>query len=67
MLNFSSLFFKFISLVLGLSEMQSFPPPLSSSEEDELFLKMKRGDAEARSLLIEHNMRLVSHIKDLLL
>ena len=62
MLNFSSLFFKFISLVLGLSEMQSFPPPLSSSDEDELFLKMKKGDAEARSLLIEHNMRLVSHI-----
>jgi RNA polymerase sporulation-specific sigma factor len=62
MLNFSSLFLKFISLVLGLSETQSFPPPLSAQEENELFAKMKEGCASSRAKLIEHNMRLISHI-----
>ena len=62
MLNFSNLFLKFISLILGLSDMQSFPPPLKAAEEHELFIKMKDGDMSARAKLIEHNMRLVSHI-----
>jgi len=56
------LFFKFISLILSLGETQSFPPPLSASEERDLFIKMKEGDFSARSKLIEHNMRLISHI-----
>lgn len=62
MFNLSSLFLKFISLILGLGEMQSFPPPLSAAEEKELFIKMKSGDSKARDKLIEHNMRLISHI-----
>ena len=62
MLNFSNLFFKFISLILGLSDMQSFPPPLKADEEQALFAKAKKGDLNARAKLIEHNMRLVSHI-----
>ena len=62
MLNFSNIFLKFISLILGLSDAQSFPPPLSAAEEKELFAKMKDGDEYARAKLIEHNMRLVSHI-----
>jgi len=62
MFNFSSILFKFISLILGLGDMQSFPPPLSAAEERELFIKMKEGDSGARAKLIEHNMRLVSHI-----
>ncbi len=62
MLNFSNLFFKFVSLILGLSDMQSFPPPLSTAQERELFAKMKNGDLGARATIIEHNMRLVSHI-----
>ncbi len=53
---------KFISLILSLGENRSFPPPLSKSEEGELFEKMKNGDAKARERLIEHNLRLVSHI-----
>ena len=57
-----SLLFKFISLILSLGETQSFPPPLCASEERELFIKMKEGDVGARSKLIEHNMRLISHI-----
>ncbi len=61
-MNFSAIFFKFISLILGLGETQSFPPPLCAAEETELFLRMKNGDKAARGRLIEHNMRLVSHI-----
>jgi RNA polymerase sporulation-specific sigma factor len=62
MLNFSSVFLKFISLILGISEMGAFPPPLSAKEEAALFAKMKDGDKCARDKIIEHNMRLVSHI-----
>lgn len=49
-------------LILGLSGSQNFPPPLSAAEEKELFVKMKNGDDAARTALIEHNLRLVSHI-----
>ena len=62
MFNFSNLFLKFISLILGLEDTQSFPPPLGLEEESELFRKMKEGDKGARGKLIEHNMRLISHI-----
>ena len=57
-----SIFIKFISLILGLTPGQNFPPPLSHAEETELFSKMKKGDKSARAKLIEHNLRLVSHI-----
>ncbi len=62
MLRFSHVLFRFLSLVLGLSEVQSFPPPLSAEEERTLFERMKKGDACARDRIIEHNLRLVSHI-----
>jgi RNA polymerase sporulation-specific sigma factor len=62
MFNFSNLILKFISLVLGIEDMQSFPPPLSATEETELFERKRTGDQSARAKLIEHNMRLISHI-----
>ena len=62
MIDLSKLFFRFISLVLGLESHESFPPPLSCEEEKELFEKMKKGNKDARSRIIEHNLRLVSHI-----
>jgi len=40
----------------------SFPRPLKSNEEQEYIQRMLDGDAEARNLLIEHNLRLVMHI-----
>jgi len=61
-LNIYSLIFRFISLILGLEDAENFPPPLSSQEERELFAKMREGDESARARLIEHNLRLVSHI-----
>lgn len=47
---------------LHLKNMNSFPKPLSASAEKELLEKAKRGDGSARNMLIEHNLRLVSHI-----
>ena len=55
---FSGLLF----FVLHLSPTGSFPPPLSSSKEAEYLEKAANGDSEARSKLIEHNLRLVAHI-----
>ena len=52
----------YIYLLLGVSNGQCFPPPLSKKEETEMFYKMAEGDMGARTKLIEHNLRLVSHI-----
>ena len=50
-------------LVLNVSSGQKFPPPLSAEEESALFHRMREEQAEdARSKLIEHNLRLVAHI-----
>lgn len=40
----------------------SFPKPLNKDEENTLVEKMTNGDTEAKTRLIEHNMRLVAHI-----
>lgn len=39
-----------------------FPPPLTNEEEDKYVDLMLQGDKNARSILIEHNLRLVAHI-----
>lgn len=61
-MNIGSLLLRFISLILGIEDSQSFPPPLAKSEETELFKKMAEGNERARDKIIEHNLRLVSHI-----
>lgn len=40
----------------------TFPKPLSAQDEKEYLKRCKEGDEEARSILIEHNLRLVAHI-----
>ncbi len=40
----------------------SFPKPLSAAEEHDCVERALAGDEQARSTLIEHNLRLVSHI-----
>ena len=47
---------------LHLKSLNSFPKPLSATKEKELLIRMKDGDLDARTDLIEHNLRLVSHI-----
>lgn len=61
-MKIGNLLLRFISLILGIEEGQNFPPPLSKAEETELFLMMAEGDNRARDKIIEHNLRLVSHI-----
>ena len=46
----------------GTYSNNAFPDPLTKEEEDEYIKKMLNGDKEARSKLIEHNLRLVAHI-----
>ena len=62
MLDFGKLFLQLISLILGIEDGSSFPPPLSKEEEKRLFERKQSGDLKARDKLIEHNLRLVSHI-----
>lgn len=53
----------FSYFMLSVSSGQKFPPPLTAAEESELFSRMHTGgDEEARTKLIEHNLRLVAHI-----
>ncbi|WP_310604124.1 RNA polymerase sporulation sigma factor SigK [Anaerosporobacter sp.] len=42
--------------------MKSFPKPLSTNEEKSYLVQYKNGSQEARSILIERNLRLVAHI-----
>jgi len=45
-----------------LSNVNSFPQPLSPEEEQHYLDLLKKGDEEARNILIERNLRLVAHI-----
>ena len=47
---------------LRLGTTGSFPRPLRAEEEREYLERFAPGDLEARNKLIEHNLRLVSHI-----
>lgn len=50
------------ALTLHVASSGSFPRPLSARQEKECLERMKRGDKEARNMLVEHNLRLVAHI-----
>ncbi len=49
-------------LFLKVSSNSAFPPPLPKNKEKEYFSLLQKGDKNARSELIEHNLRLVAHI-----
>ena len=59
---YSSLLSRIFCLFLRVSGPGSFPPPLPSKEEKELFISASKGDKKARERLIEHNLRLVAQI-----
>ncbi len=48
--------------LFGSVNSQSFPEVLSPEEEEKYLKLWKEKDDEARTILIEHNMRLVAHI-----
>ena len=62
MLNFLKKLFKDFYIFSAAYSNNSFPDPLTKEEEDIYVEKAKLGDKEARSKLIEHNLRLVAHI-----
>lgn len=49
-------------LFLSVSGMGNFPRRLTPEEEADCIERMSSGSGEARDTLIEHNLRLVSHI-----
>lgn len=53
---------KLYYFALHVTNAGTFPPPLSTKEENDLIEKCQNGDEEARNKLIEHNLRLVAHI-----
>ncbi len=42
--------------------MKTFPQPLEAEEEQYYLQRLKEGDAQARDILVERNLRLVAHI-----
>lgn len=58
----TSLLSNFLFLFLKISGNSAFPPPLSAEEERWYFELAAKGDADARRVLIERNLRLVAHI-----
>ena len=50
------------SFFTGAYSNNAFPEPLSKKDEELYIDKMLKGDKTARSILIEHNLRLVAHI-----
>ena len=62
MFKFIKLLFKDFYLFSAAYSNNSFPDPLSSEEEENYIKLANLGDKEARSKLIEHNLRLVAHI-----
>ena len=56
------LFANTLLFTLRLDRGSSFPRPLSAAEERSWLERLSHGDSEARSVLIEHNLRLVAHI-----
>lgn len=51
-----------IFFALHITNSGYFPKPLTKQEETDLLKKAEEGDSQAKSLLIEHNLRLVVHI-----
>lgn len=49
-------------LILHVQNGSSFPKPLNSKDEKKYLEQMANGDENARAVLIERNLRLVSHI-----
>ena len=52
----------FLFFALHIPKNGSFPPALSSEDEKEFMRRYKNGDMQAKSIIIEHNLRLVAHI-----
>lgn len=52
----------FLFFALHIKNSGAFPPALSAAEENDLLIRYKNGDLQAKNIIIEHNLRLVAHI-----
>ncbi|MEK5495018.1 RNA polymerase sporulation sigma factor SigK [Paenibacillus sp. FSL R7-0297] len=57
-----ALLIKELTLLVSYVRNNAFLQPLSEQDESKYLGMMAEGDAKARNLLIEHNLRLVAHI-----
>lgn len=62
LINLINLLVSNFSFFTGSYSNNAFPEPLPKEEEEKYIEMMMKGDKTARSLLIEHNLRLVAHI-----
>ena len=62
MFKFFKWLFKDFYIFTAAYSNNSFKDPLSKEDEEVYIEKMRLGDKDARSKLIEHNLRLVAHI-----
>lgn len=62
MINIINLLGLLILPLLGSIASNSFPDVLSKEDEEKYIMQFQKGNAEARNILIEHNLRLVAHI-----
>ncbi len=60
--NFIAFMNKVMCFSAFVKHNSSFKKALTPADEKEWFVKFKNGEDTARELLIEHNLRLVSHI-----
>jgi RNA polymerase sporulation-specific sigma factor len=60
--NFIDLIFNSFFLTGYVTNSNTFPLPLDEAEEQLYLKKFKQGDKNAKSILIERNLRLVAHI-----
>lgn len=52
----------YMLFILHLTSSNTYPKPLSASEERKYLERVAKGDMQARNILVEHNLRLVAHI-----
>ena len=62
MLSFLAMIIKGMMCFSGSYSNEAFPEPLSKEEEEKQINLLLKKDKNARNTLIEHNLRLVSHI-----
>ena len=53
---------KQLVFLTGYISQNAFPQPLEALDEAEWIRRLQEGDAEAKDVLIRHNLRLVAHI-----
>ena len=62
MLSLLTILFKSMTMFSGSYSNNAFPDPLTKEEEEKQIELLLNKDIDARNKLIEHNLRLVSHI-----